>query len=187
MASCFDQYTMGLIVKRWALIVFCWLLPVAEGVTISFKRKQKDSYYEKLSLHRVVFKKEKAKKVSEEEDGSIYEISQQLDELFNKLKGAHQRSGKVEGYTLQVYGGANRSVANGVQQRLLMEYPDSYPVMDYMPPLYRVRVGFILEKLEAYPFYLVVKKLFPSVIIRPFFFTQEAYQDYRTRSADPTK
>ncbi len=91
------------------------------------------------------------------------EIDQKLDEItrFNKT------SNTAQGFTIQVYSGTSREQASEVKTQIYKILPDLRPVTRYEQPIYRVRVGEFIDRLEAQNTYAQLVQEFPQAIVIP--------------------
>lgn len=136
-----------------------------------------ENYVENLSVHRTKF----TSAVTEEVPFIIpklknkkkanfpieHDITQQLTELLVDLKSYYEMTDLIPGYTIQAYTGSNRQLAFKIRDQLFEVYPNSDVEVKYKQPNFIVRVGRFLDRLEAYEFYVGIKKMFSQSIIRP--------------------
>lgn len=73
----------------------------------------------------------------------------------------------IEGITIQLYSGADRSKAKEVQMRAYRHFPDSKPKVIFDQPNYKVRMEKFYSQLEAYPVFKSVQTKFHKAILVP--------------------
>ena len=73
----------------------------------------------------------------------------------------------VEGLTIQLYSGHDRSKAKEVQLRAFRYFPESKPKIIFDQPNYKVRMEYFYTQLEAYPVYKTVQSKFGKAILVP--------------------
>jgi len=73
----------------------------------------------------------------------------------------------LDGFTIQVYGGDNRTAARNYRTDLIRNFPETRPKMVFEQPNYKVRVGSYYTRLEAQRFFMEVKDIFPRAILVP--------------------
>ncbi|MCF6359474.1 MAG: hypothetical protein L3J29_01785 [Cyclobacteriaceae bacterium] len=73
----------------------------------------------------------------------------------------------VEGLTIQLYSGSDRSKAKEVQLKAFRHFPDSKPKLIFDQPNYKVRMDHFYTPLEAYPVYKSVQSKFGKAILVP--------------------
>ena len=78
-----------------------------------------------------------------------------------------ETSSYIEGLTIQLYSGNNRSKAKDVQMRAYRYYAESKPRIIFDQPNYKVRMEQFYSQLEAYPVFKDVQSNFPRAILVP--------------------
>ena len=73
----------------------------------------------------------------------------------------------IDGFTIQVYGGDNRTAAKDYRLDIIRNFPDTEPRMVFEQPNYKVRVGRYYTRLEAQHLFTQVKRVFPKAILIP--------------------
>jgi SPOR domain len=73
----------------------------------------------------------------------------------------------IDGFTIQVYGGDDRSLAKDYRFKLIRNFPETNPRTVFEQPNYKVRVGQYYTRLEAQHLYTEVKQVFRHAIIIP--------------------
>lgn len=143
---------------------------------------RKRTYSENLAVHRMDFSKiaipqlkmvATVQPVRTKKNVALithYDINQHLDNLLKDLKSYYLMNDSIPGYTIQVYAGGSREMAFKVRNMLYEHYPTYHPEIQYKQPHFTVRIGRFLDRLEAYKWYIPIKKLIPQAIIRPAYF-----------------
>ncbi len=73
----------------------------------------------------------------------------------------------IEGLTIQLYSGGERSSAKEVQLKAFRYFPESKPKIIFDQPNYKVRMEKFYSQLEAYPVYKKVQSKFAKAILVP--------------------
>ncbi|OJW68910.1 MAG: hypothetical protein BGO68_03960 [Candidatus Amoebophilus sp. 36-38] len=143
-----------------------------------------ETYIENLSIHRTKFPNMMVENVPPQfqklkiKKKLIFpiehDITQQLHELLLDLKSYYEMTESISGYTIQAYTGSNRQLAFQTKDKLSEYHPAFDVEIQYRQPNFTVRIGRFLDRLEAYEFYVDIKKMFPQAIIRPTQFPNKA-------------
>lgn len=141
-------------------------------------------YAEDLSAHRTLFatpiatdkplQRPKYKPPSNTSFMSTYDITARLQQLLLDLKAYHEMTTSIAGYTIQGYNGINRQLAFQIKDQLCAHFGCLNAEVQYKQPNFTVQIGSFLDRLEAYPLYLRIKKFLPQAIIRPTYFPNKA-------------
>lgn len=95
------------------------------------------------------------------------DIKIELDSV-NQIIIEHNKSQRfVDGYTIQIYTGADRQAANDARNRAASLFPELDPQISYAQPTYKVKVGQYVDHLEAYKVFESAKKEFPLALLIP--------------------
>lgn len=99
---------------------------------------------------------------------STFIITARLDSALLLVNNYNrQQTGYIEGLTIQLYSGTDRSEAKEVQMRAFRHFPDSKPKVIFDQPNYKVRVEEFYSPLEAYPVFKSVQSKFSKAILVP--------------------
>ena len=94
-----------------------------------------------------------------------YELDQASILLAQRNQKVIEERG-ILGYTIQVYSGNNRKIAEDIRDKLILTYEEPTK-RAYDRPNYKVKIGEFLSKMEAYELYLLIKEDFPQAFIVP--------------------
>lgn len=95
------------------------------------------------------------------------DITEELDRLSQRVAEKNKSIKTIPGFTIQVYSGNSRDMANQVRRRVWDVLPDTQPEIKYQQPIYKVQVGQFTERLQAQKTFAMLKKEFPSALIIP--------------------
>jgi hypothetical protein len=98
---------------------------------------------------------------------AVHDITSRLQQLLIDLKEYDKMAPSIAGYTIQGYTGTNRQLAFQVKEQLCTHFDHLNAEVQYKQPNFSVQIGRFLDRLEAYPLYLRIKKFLPQAIIRP--------------------
>ena len=99
---------------------------------------------------------------------STLNIATRLDSALQIVNDYNTNKTKyIEGLTIQLYSGNDRSKAKEVQLKAYRHFPDSKPKIIFDQPNYKVRMHHFYSQLEAYPEYKSVQTKFRKAILVP--------------------
>ena len=99
---------------------------------------------------------------------STLDITPRLDSaLFVVDSFNNENKTFIEGLSLQLYAGNDRSEAKEIQMKAFRYFPESNPKIIFDQPNYKVRMGSFYTQLEAYPIFRSVQERFPKAILVP--------------------
>ncbi|MEM6736560.1 MAG: SPOR domain-containing protein [Bacteroidota bacterium] len=131
-------------------------------------------YHEDLSVHRFPYTIEnnEAEKTAYSVQAEKYtpltgHIGTELDSIAKIAYQQNIEGRYVDGYTIQVYSGANRNDANEAESKMTEFFPDLDAKVTYRQPNFRVRGGQFIDRLEANRVYNEVKREFPRALLIP--------------------
>jgi len=149
------------------------------GCGVNLNPSQKPKYKEDLSVYRPVYQNVSIEnKIISNVDTSLIlemndsirassDIAPQLDSLLDNIAKNNRAKGFIQAYTVQVYTGNNRKIAEDAKLRVYKLLPVITPKLSYIQPNYKVKVGIFYNKLDAYSTHSYLKKSFPTAIIIP--------------------
>lgn len=95
------------------------------------------------------------------------DITPQINALLDSMTVRNQGIRYVQGYTIQVYNGTSREEAKWSEKRIYQIYDGAEPVIKYVQPNFKVKVGQYTDRLEAQQLFMKLKKDFPNAMIIP--------------------
>jgi hypothetical protein len=96
-----------------------------------------------------------------------YDITEDLDSLVLLIADKNLQKRFIDGYTIQVYSGANRDLANRARAEIQQLELDSPAQVVYVQPNFKVKVGKFYNRLEANKVFAQVKEVFPDALLLP--------------------
>lgn len=96
-----------------------------------------------------------------------YDITKELDSVAVLMAEKNQQKKVVDGFTVLVYSGSNRDLANSARAQLQTLGLDIPSQVVYVQPNFRVKVGKFYSRLEANQVYAQVKEVFPNALLLP--------------------
>ena len=94
-------------------------------------------------------------------------IKNELDSILNIIKYENKKNDYIEGYTIQLYLGDNRILAEETEIKLNKLDSLTERITIFTQPNYRVKVGKYYNRFNANRDYNKFKKTFPNAIIIP--------------------
>ncbi|MCF6351764.1 MAG: hypothetical protein L3J06_02030 [Cyclobacteriaceae bacterium] len=99
---------------------------------------------------------------------STFFITARLDSALALVNSYNSnKTHYIEGLTIQLYSGSERSRAKEVQLKAFRHFPESKPQLIFDQPNYKVRMEKFYSQLEAYPVYRKVQSKFAKAILVP--------------------
>ncbi len=99
---------------------------------------------------------------------STFFITARLDSALKLVNSYNSNKTQyIEGLTIQLYSGGDRSRAKEVQLNAFRYFPKSKPEIIFDQPNYKVRMENFYTQLEAYPVYKSVQSKFSKAILVP--------------------
>lgn len=134
---------------------------------------EKDEYSEDLSAYRATpleMEPDTAVPVNSfvAADSTSLPVNKRLDIVLDTAAAYARTTIKyIDGFTIQVYAGNNRTVASDFKMDIIRNFPEKDPIMVFEQPNYKVRIGQYYTRLEAQQFFAEVKSVFPRAILIP--------------------
>lgn len=95
------------------------------------------------------------------------DITYKLDSLLDSISVNNQKQKYIQGYTIQVYTGNNRTLANNIIGEVYNILYGSRPTLTYDLPNYKVKVGKYYHRMEAQKDFYAVKRKYKNAILVP--------------------
>ncbi len=111
-----------------------------------------------------VQEKERIEKASFQEP--YMDITTKLDIVLDTIAGINKDIPKVQ-YTVLVHNSNSRQAADEARKNVFRVMPDANPIMQFISPSYRIKVGNYNNKIEAYKTLVKLKDMFPNAVIVP--------------------
>jgi len=94
-------------------------------------------------------------------------ITAGLDSLLDSIAAYTRSRGYYTIYTIQVYNGTSSKEANDAKAAIYSNFEELIPKLEYLQPVFKVKVGLFNEKLEARRELEKIRRIFPGAIIIP--------------------
>jgi hypothetical protein len=94
------------------------------------------------------------------------DVTDEVGIILDSMTEVNKRT-QFSQYTIQVHTGSIREAAEAARLELYRLLPESKPVLEFVPPLYKVKVGKYFSQIEAYQTLLKLKEQFPNAIVVP--------------------
>lgn len=95
------------------------------------------------------------------------DITEELDSLVLLIADKNLQKRVIDGYTIQVYSGANRDLANKARGEIQQLGLDSPAQVVYVQPNFKVKVGKFYTRLEANKVFVQIRAVFPNALLLP--------------------
>ena len=141
------------------------------------KRNEK-TYEEDLSIYRPKFKSgdESNKQTSASQpvqsskstvSDSPLHVNKKLDAILDTIAMRNKSVKFTNGFRIQIYVGNDRKSADDAKIYTYQKYPEIFPYLSYQQPIYKVKIGDFLNRMDAERYYSDIKDLYPSAMILP--------------------
>ena len=157
------------------LIFFGLILTTVSCGTTTKSTTSTDNYREDLTVFRPpvivavdsIVKTENKDDLIEIPQEPEWDITYKLDSLLDSIAVNNQKQRYIQGYTIQVYTGNSRKVANNVISEVYGILPGRRPKITYDLPNYKVKVGKFYHRLEAQRDFAAIKDRYRNAILVP--------------------
>jgi hypothetical protein len=147
------------------------------ATTQSPSKKNEKAYEEDLSLYRPKFKSANESETSSESQpvqaskttysDSPLHVNKKLDAILDTIAMRNKNVKFTNGFRIQIYVGNDRKSADDAKIYTYQKYPEIYPYLSYQQPIYKVKIGDFLNRMDAERYYSDIKDLYPSAMILP--------------------
>ena len=94
-------------------------------------------------------------------------VNKRLDAILDTI-AMHNKSIKfTNGFRIQIYVGNDRKAADDAKIYTYQKYPEIFPYLSFQQPIYKVKIGDFLNRMDAERYFSDVKDLFPAAMILP--------------------
>jgi hypothetical protein len=146
--------------------------------TQSPSKKNEKVYEEDLSIYRPKFKSvnELDSQTSDSQpvmaskptiSDSPLHVNKKLDAILDTIAMRNKAVKFTNGFRIQLYVGNDRKAADDAKIYTYQKYPEIFPYLSYQQPIYKVKIGDFLNRMDAERYYSDIKDLYPSAMILP--------------------
>ncbi len=146
--------------------------------TQSPSKKNEKVYEEDLSIYRPKFKSanESSPQPSDSQpvqasklsiSDSPLHVNKKLDAILDTIAMRNKAVKFTNGFRIQIYVGNDRKAADDAKIYTYQKYPEIFPYLSYQQPIYKVKIGDFLNRMDAERYYSDIKDLYPSAMILP--------------------
>lgn len=94
-------------------------------------------------------------------------VNKRLDAILDTI-AMHNKSIKfTNGFRIQIYVGNDRKAADDAKIYTYQKYPEIFPYLSFQQPIYKVKIGDFLNRMDAERYFSDIRDLFPSAMILP--------------------
>lgn len=142
------------------------------------EKANQDEEQENLSLYRPKFKSANELNIQSPEiklfkssnttvsDAPLH-VNRRLDAILDTIAIRNKSMKFTNGFRIQIYVGNDRKSADDAKIYTYQKYPEIFPYLSYQQPIYKVKIGDFLNRMDAERYYSDVKDLYPSAMILP--------------------
>ena len=148
------------------------------NTTQSPSKKNEKAHEEDLSIYRPKFKS--ANQTDTQTSGSQpvqaskpaisdypLHVNKKLDAILDTIAMRNKNVKFTNGFRIQIYVGNDRKSADDAKIYTYQKYPEIFPYLSYQQPIYKVKIGDFLNRMDAERYYSDIKDLYPSAMILP--------------------
>lgn len=128
----------------------------------SFRPKFKDQD----DASQVVNSAKASKIVFDNRDVPLY-INKRLDPILDTIASQNKNIKFANGFRIQIYVGNDRKSADDAKVYTYQTYPEIFPYLTFQQPVYKVKVGDFLNRMDAERYFSSIKETYPSALILP--------------------
>ena len=147
----------------------------SDGVstTKSPSKKNEKAIEEDLSLYRPKFKSASESELQSVKTSTTatsdvpLHVNKRLDAILDTIAMRNKSVKFANGFRIQIYVGNDRKSADDAKIYTYQKYPEIYPYLSYQQPIYKVKIGDFLSRMDAERYYSDIKDLYPSAMILP--------------------
>ena len=155
--------------KNYTILIFTILFSCKIQSNNSNINNNQKGYFEDLSYTRDTKKNISQNNfiLSNNNKTKVPTIKNELDSILNIIKYENKKNDYIEGYTIQLYLGDNRILAEETEIKFNELDSLTKKITIFTQPNYRVKVGKYYNRFNANRDYNKFKKTFPNAIIIP--------------------
>ena len=94
-------------------------------------------------------------------------VNKKLDAILDTIAMRNKSIKFTNGFRIQIYVGNDRKSADDAKIYTYQKYPEIFPYLSYQQPIYKVKIGDFLNRMDAERYYADLKDLYPSAMILP--------------------
>ena len=141
-------------------------------------KKNEKVYEEDLSIYRPKFKSANESNTQSSDSQPIQSskpaisdaplhVNKKLDAILDTIAMRNKSVKFTNGFRIQIYVGNDRKAADDAKIYTYQKYPEIFPYLSYQQPIYKVKIGDFLNRMDAERYYSDIKDLYPSAMILP--------------------
>lgn len=105
----------------------------------------------------IVFDKKEASKA----------VNKRLDPILDTLAARNKGIKYANGFRIQIYVGNDKRAADEAKIFTYQTFPEIFPYLVYQQPVYKVKVGDFLNRMDAERYCATIRDSYPSAMILP--------------------
>jgi SPOR domain len=94
-------------------------------------------------------------------------VNKRLDAVLDTIAMRNKSIKFTNGFRIQIYVGNDRKAADDAKIYTYQKYPEIFPYLSYQQPIYKVKIGDFLSRMDAERYFMDIKDLYPSAMILP--------------------
>jgi hypothetical protein len=94
-------------------------------------------------------------------------VNKKLDAILDTIAMRNKAVKFTNGFRIQIYVGNDRKAADDAKIYTYQKYPEIFPYLSFQQPIYKVKIGDFLNRMDAERYYSDIKDLYPFAMILP--------------------
>ena len=94
-------------------------------------------------------------------------VNKRLDAILDTIAMRNKSVKFTNGFRIQIYVGNDRKAADDAKIYTYQKYPEIFPYLSFQQPIYKVKIGDFLNRMDAERYFSDIKETYPSAMILP--------------------
>jgi SPOR domain len=94
-------------------------------------------------------------------------VNKRLDAILDTIAMRNKAVKFTNGFRIQIYVGNDRKAADDAKIYTYQKYPEIFPYLSFQQPIYKVKIGDFLNRMDAERYFSDIKDTYPSAMILP--------------------
>ncbi len=94
-------------------------------------------------------------------------VNKRLDAVLDTIAMRNKAVKFTNGFRIQIYVGNDRKMADDAKIYTYQKYPEIFPYLSFQQPIYKVKIGDFLNRMDAERYFSDIKETYPSAMILP--------------------
>ncbi|MFC0186219.1 Sporulation related domain-containing protein [Pseudarcicella hirudinis] len=95
------------------------------------------------------------------------QVNKKLDAVLDTIASRNKNIRFANGYRIQIYVGNDKKSADDAKVFTYQSFPELNPYISYTQPVFKVKVGDFLNRMDAERYFSKIKESYPTAMILP--------------------